>query len=95
MFKVNWTHITPYSSVSIVNFEDVIAGWVIIQRKYTNLILNLGIFSCLSCPNESEFCEISTNTFFYTEHLRWLLLCVMQNLTKFSLQRKASFFEEN
>ena len=42
MFKVNnkgtrttelWTYFTPSSSVSIVNFEHVIAGWEILLRK--------------------------------------------------------------
>ena len=28
-----WTYFTPCSSISIVNFEHVIAGWVIARRK--------------------------------------------------------------
>ena len=34
MFKVNNTHSTPCSSVSIVNFEHVIAGWVVLILQY-------------------------------------------------------------
>ena len=34
MFKVNNTHSTPCFSVSIVNFEHVIAGWVVLILQY-------------------------------------------------------------
>ena len=27
-FIVNWTYFTPFPSVSIVNFEHVIIGWI-------------------------------------------------------------------
>ena len=36
MFKVNFEHISHFSSVSIVNFGHVFAGWVCVLQLLVN-----------------------------------------------------------
>ena len=52
MFKVNkkgtrttsWIYLTPYSSVSIVNFEHIIAGWDIVLVISSKWLLDNDVF---------------------------------------------------
>ena len=52
MFKVNkkgtrttsWIHLTPYSSVSVVNFEHIIVGWDIVLVINSKWLLDNDVF---------------------------------------------------
>ena len=41
-FIVNFEHFTPCSSVSIVNFEHAIAGWVVYEQMQATPLLKIG-----------------------------------------------------